>query len=169
MTAYLSKSSLNIEWAVGKFSLILKSGNVGFNHIEIGRCSGNRQLHWKWNRQLQCTLARKLESANYRPSIYVTNRTQQQELSVVKFLKLTICVCLRIFGCVIIRCYRRHNIISGVKILEFASDWSDKEAQDTCGTWWKRVIGHDAYFMFRWVEALCRDEREEKNWKNVEF
>ena len=98
MTAYLSKSSLNIEWAVGKFSLILKSGNVGFNHIDIGRCSGNRQLHWKWNRQ--CTLARKLESANCRPSIYVTNRTQQQELSVVKFLKLTICVCLRIFGCV---------------------------------------------------------------------
>ena len=65
----------------------------------------------------------------------------------------------------IIRCYRRHNIISGVKILEFASDWSEEEAQDTSGTWWKTGIGHDAYFIFRWVEALRRDEREEKNWK----
>ena len=30
----------------------------------------------------------------------LTQIEQQKELSVVKFLKLTICVCLRIFGCV---------------------------------------------------------------------
>ena len=28
----------------------------------------------------------------------------------------------------IIRRYRRHNIISGVKTLQFASEWSNKEA-----------------------------------------
>ena len=62
----------------------------------------------------------------------------------------------------IVRCYRRHNIISSVKILEFAWDWSDEEAQGKGGTWRKTEMEDGAHFMSRCVEELRRDERKEK-------
>ena len=96
-----------------------------------------------------------------RIKILQTNSTYQVKINCDTRRRKDKCVSRYLDIC-FVRCYRRHNIISGVKILQFASEWSDKEAQGASGTRWKTGIEKDTYFISRWVEALCRDEGEER-------